>query len=129
MSYILAAVNWEQVGILSGMFVSTTSAVLVFVKGRKADQAVASTTMVTTAFDSQRGLVDALQEEVTRHRAIAVELENETRKLRAELNAAALQMENMQRELVSLERENLKHQRKIQELEEEILALRRAKDV
>lgn len=64
---ILGAVDWQSVGVVLGVCVSALSAVLVYFKGRKSDEALQSANLVQTAFSGQQTLVQALQEEVGRH--------------------------------------------------------------
>lgn len=125
---LLAEVNWTAVGVIGGVIVSLASTVLVYVKGRKADAAVESSSMINTAFEGQKTLVRDLQEEVSRHREIAMQCEAETASLRVELNAAKSKIADLEREVIMVERENLKHQKKIQDLESEVMSLRRIND-
>lgn len=64
---ILGAIDWQSVGVILGVCVSAFSATLVYFKGRKSDEALQSANLVQTAFTGQQTLVEALQEEVTRH--------------------------------------------------------------
>lgn len=85
---LLAAIDWTSVGVVLGVMVSALSAILVFVKGRKSDEALQSANLVQTAFSGQQTLVEALQEEVGRHSLSTQRCLNECDALRTALAKA-----------------------------------------
>lgn len=102
---IVAAVDWGAVGTIAAVVVSALTAVLVYLRGRKGDDALALSTR--TAADNeltkanvlaQGGIIDQLQEEVARYRV-------DLRETHAELEAVRQTARDLRHELVNAQAE------------------------
>lgn len=100
--YILGVVDWQSVGVVLGVGVSALSAVLVYFKGRKSDEALQSSALVQTAFSGQQTLVQALQEEVGRHSQSTQKCLLECDSLRQSLAKAQLDLAEARSEIKKL---------------------------
>lgn len=114
---ILAAVDWQSVGVVLGVTVSALSAILVYVKGRKSDDALQSASMVQTAFTGTQSLVEALQEEVQRHSDSTQKCLKECDALRqalttalTDLSEARLEIKNLKADLARYMRSGVKNE-------------------
>jgi hypothetical protein len=99
---LFAALDWQSVGVIFGITVSGLSAILVYLKGRKSDEALQSSSLVATAFSGQETLVRALQAEVGRHSvntdkclAECSQLRDALAKERAELSQAKNEIQSL----------------------------------
>lgn len=84
MLFLLAAIPWVPIGVIFTAAVTLITAFFTFTKGIKSDKALESSSLVATAFEGQKNLVEALQEEITRHAAASAIQAADTFKCRQE---------------------------------------------
>lgn len=96
---LIASVPWQAIGVVLTAIVSLVSAIFVFINSRNSDKALESATYVQTAFDGQKSLVDALQEEIMRYRDESREHASESFKCRQECDELKAKVANTEVEL------------------------------
>lgn len=96
---LIASVPWQAIGVVLTAIVSLVSAIFVFINSRNSDKALQSATYVQTAFDGQKNLVEALQEEVMRYRDESRQYAGEAFKCREECDELKSKVANAEVEL------------------------------